>query len=189
MYGVSPLESPDAAKKKLQAAKEAYVTEKEKYRRAREERKKRRMNVSTDRYVCAMRGFSRRHARADHRLRVLFSRSETKDVHDSPIDPPAAQEPVAAAGPSVEAAPQITSQPPQAELAPQIISNARGPFPQLELYSVPRRSHTIHGTGHRRDASWGTFGSMTGIGPSQGGRAAAVESIVHRLREVSFLRL
>ncbi|KAM5533965.1 hypothetical protein V8D89_012390 [Ganoderma adspersum] len=160
MYGASPLESPDAAKKKLQAAKEAYVTEKEKYRRAREERKKRRMNVSTD--------------------------SETKDVHDSPIDPPAAQEPVAAASPSVEAAPPVASQPPQAELAPQIISNARGPFPQLELYSVPRRSHTIHGTGHRRDASWGTFGSMTGMGPTQGGRAAAVESIVHRLREMGF---
>lgn len=189
MYGASPLESPDAAKKKLQAAKEAYVTEKEKYRRAREERKKRRMNVSTDRYVCAMRGFSHRHARADHRLRVLF-RSETKDMHESPIDPPTAQETVDVAGPSAEATSSVAPQLPQAELGPQIISNARGPFPQLELYSVPRRSHTIHGTGHRRDASWGTFGSMTGMGPTQGGRAAAVESIVHRLREVRcFLHL
>ena len=50
MYGVTSLESPDAAKKSLQAAKEAYIAEKEKYRRLREERKKRKMNVSTDRY-------------------------------------------------------------------------------------------------------------------------------------------
>lgn len=31
---------------------------------------------------------------------------------------------------------------------PQMVSAARGPFPQLEL--VPRRSNTMHGTGHFR---------------------------------------
>ena len=183
MYGASPLESPDAARKKLQAAKEAYVAEKEKYRRAREERKKHRMNVSTDRYVCAMRDLSRRCARVDQHLHILFS-SETKHMQDSPIDPPVPQEPAPVAVRSAEAAASVAPQAPQAEPTAQIISNARGPFPQLELYSIPRRSHTIHGTGHRRDASWGTFGSVAGMGSTQPGRAAAIESITHRLREV-----
>ncbi|KAH9942967.1 hypothetical protein B0H21DRAFT_695675 [Amylocystis lapponica] len=31
----------------------------------------------------------------------------------------------------------------------QIISNARGPYPQLELVNIPHRHHTMHGTGHR----------------------------------------
>ena len=140
------------------------------------------MNVSTDRYVCAMRGFSRRSMRADRRL-LLFPLSEAKDVHDSPIGPSAA------AGPSVEADaaadPQASQG--QADGAPQVISNARGPFPRLELYSVPRRSHTIHGTGHRRDASWGTFGSATGMGVAHAARPAAIDSIVRRLADVSIV--
>ncbi|KAI1789811.1 hypothetical protein LXA43DRAFT_892163 [Ganoderma leucocontextum] len=111
-----------------------------------------------------------------------------KDVNDSPIDPPVAPEPATVAGQPAVAPPPVAPQPPQVEPTPQIISNARGPFPQLELYSIPRRSHTIHGTGHRRDASWGTFGSATGMGSAQAGRAAAVGSIVRRLGEMGFTR-
>ncbi|KAI0719983.1 hypothetical protein C8T65DRAFT_634506 [Cerioporus squamosus] len=151
MYGITSTESPDAARKALQAAKEAYIAEKERYRRLREERKKRRMNVSTD--------------------------------SDSPITPRDAQEPaVRPVGEPSTAAPQ--DKPAQEE--PQIVSNARGPFPQLELYSVPRRSHTIHSSGHshhRRDGSWGTFGS--GVS-THAGRAAAADSIVRRLDDMGF---
>ncbi|EJF66875.1 hypothetical protein DICSQDRAFT_47572 [Dichomitus squalens LYAD-421 SS1] len=96
----------------------------------------------------------------------------TKDVHDSPISPPGASGPSAAAGPSAQASasasPQASQE--QAEAAPQVISNARGPFPRLELYSIPRRSHTVHGTGHRRNTN--------------AGRTAAIDSIVHRLAEM-----
>ncbi|KAI0801070.1 hypothetical protein C8Q74DRAFT_1444810 [Fomes fomentarius] len=157
MYGVTSLESPDAAKKSLQAAKEAYIAEKEKYRHVREERKKRRMNVSMD------------------------SEMQDLELHDSPISPPDVQEPVVRpVGEPSNAGPQGNS----SNEAPQIVSNARGPFPQLELYSVPRRSHTMHGVGHRRDASWGTFG---GSGTStQAGRAAAADSIVRRLGDMGF---
>lgn len=177
MYGVTSLESPDAAKKSLQAAKEAYIAEKEKYRQLREERKKRRMNVSMDRYVivhdpCSI-------SRADRRLDPFISEMQDLELHVSPISPPDAQEPVVRpVGEPYNAGPQGNS----SNEAPQIVSNARGPFPQLELYSVPRRSHTMHGVGHRRDASWGTFG---GSGTStQAGRAAAADSIIRRLGDV-----
>lgn len=113
-------------------------------------------------------------------IRPLLACSETKDLHDSPISPPGAHEPAVRPVDESSPAPQGT-----ATEEPQIVSNARGPFPQLELYSVPppRRSNTMHGTGHRRDASWGTFG---GSGMStQAGRVAAADSIVRRLGDVS----
>lgn len=174
MYGAAPLESSDEAKKALQAAKEAYVAEKDRYRRLREERKKRRMNVSTDRYLYRLFGLPRRGLRTDTCMR----RSEMKDSPVTPHDP---QEPVVHPVGESSGAPLERDAAP-APLPPQIISNARGSFPQLELYSVPRRSHTIHGTGHRRDASWGTFGSVGG--PMQGGRNAMMDSIVRRLSDV-----
>lgn len=34
-----------------------------------------------------------------------------------------------------------------------IVSNARGPYPQLEMFEVPRRGHTISRTGHRHTHS------------------------------------
>ncbi|CCM03124.1 uncharacterized protein FIBRA_05245 [Fibroporia radiculosa] len=59
------------------------------------------------------------------------------------------------------------------EPATQIISAARGQFPQLEMYSIPiRRHHTMHGTGYHRTA-----------GPSF---APAVEAITRRLGDMGF---
>ncbi|TFK90802.1 hypothetical protein K466DRAFT_660549 [Polyporus arcularius HHB13444] len=157
MYGMTSTESPDAARKALQEAKEAYIAEKERYRRLREERKKRRNNVSTD--------------------------SEMKDPQDSPTTPRDAQEPaVHPVGEPLTAVPQNIP----AQEEPQIVSNARGPFPQLELYSVPQRSRTMHGTGHgqhRRNGSWGTFGSGAS---THAGRTAAADSIVRRLDDMGF---
>ncbi|KAI0375199.1 hypothetical protein BV20DRAFT_1009367 [Pilatotrama ljubarskyi] len=150
MYGASPVESPDAAKKALQDAKERYLAEKERYRRIREERKKRRMNVSTD--------------------------SEMRDVQDSPVSvnnvPEPSVRPAAAEPSTMQRRTTIDGE-------AQIISNARGPFPQLELYSVPRRSHTIHGTGHARDASFSTDANSAAI-------ARAVDSITRRLNDMGF---
>ncbi|KAI0673332.1 hypothetical protein C8Q78DRAFT_1076353 [Trametes maxima] len=151
MYGASPTESPDAAKKALRDAKEKYLAEKEKYRRLREERKKKRMNVSTD--------------------------SEMKDVQDSPISPEkAAEPPVRPAG-----GPSIPLRRTTVDDQDQLISNGRGPFPQLELYNVPRRSHTMHGTGtaHGRGASFGA-------NPNPAATARAVDSITRRLSDMGF---
>ncbi|KAH9944217.1 uncharacterized protein BXZ73DRAFT_39564 [Epithele typhae] len=78
-------------------------------------------------------------------------------------------------------APDSSSMPVQ---QPEIISNARGPFPQLQLFSVPRRSHTIHAPVHRRDGLWGTFESA---GPStQLGRNDAADSLIRRLSDMGF---
>ena len=178
MYGASPLESPEESKKALQAAKDAYIAEKERYRRLREERKRRRMNVSGERYVHCQLGLPRRHGRAHHRVHF----SDSRDIHDSPITPHDAGEPIVlpAGEPALPTTPERN---PPAQ-APQIISNARGSFPQLELRSVPRRSHTIHGAGYRPRGSWGTFGSVADS--TLEGRNAAAESIVRRLSEVSF---
>ncbi|KAI0639606.1 hypothetical protein C8Q77DRAFT_1082041 [Trametes polyzona] len=155
MYGASPVESPESAKKALQEAKERYLAEKERYRRIREERKKRRMNASTD--------------------------SEMREVHDSPISPhPQAhdpQEPTVrpAGGPSTTPLQRRNTVDDQA----QIISNARGPFPQLQLFNIPRRSNTVHGTGHARNVS-----SSSNAGPAANARA--VNAITARLNDMGF---
>jgi len=44
----------------------------------------------------------------------------------------------------------------------QIVSNARGPYPQLEMYNVPRRHHTISGATRTRSGG----ASRGGDGPS-----------------------
>ncbi|KAI0328148.1 hypothetical protein GY45DRAFT_1326682 [Cubamyces sp. BRFM 1775] len=166
LYGASPVESPEVAKKALHEAKERYLAEKERYRRLREERRKRKMNVSTDRYVCMTRGFSRRSMRADRRF---------SEMKDSPTSPQKAQDaPVRQAG-----EPSTPVRRNTVDDQAQIISNARGPFPQLELYSVPRRSHTIHGTGTARDTSFATA-------PSSPGPSRAIEAITKRLNDMGF---
>ncbi|KAI8990462.1 hypothetical protein BD414DRAFT_483723 [Trametes punicea] len=146
MYAASP--------RALQAAKERYLAEKERYRRLREERKKRRMNVSTD--------------------------SEMKDIQDSPTSAHVQSVPEPPVRPAGE--PSAAPRPNTAdEQAPQIISNARGPFPQLELYSVPRRSHTMHGTGHTRDTSF-----VTAMDSNSAAMGRAIDSITKRLNDMGF---
>jgi len=55
----------------------------------------------------------------------------------------------------------------------QIISNARGPYPQLEMVSVPRRHHTYSGPS-RRNAS------------TDGAEGRAMQRISRRLAEMGF---
>jgi hypothetical protein len=61
--------------------------------------------------------------------------------------------------------------PEPAEPSPvQVVSNARGTFPQLEMYSVPRRHHTYSGPHTQRDPG--------------DARAAAARRIAKRISDV-----
>lgn len=64
------------------------------------------------------------------------------------------------------------------EVPVQIVSNARGPYPQLEMFSVPRRhnTHLGHGSSHKR-------GEKT----SEDLTARALSRITKRLADVSLL--
>jgi hypothetical protein len=64
------------------------------------------------------------------------------------------------------------------EVPVQIVSNARGPYPQLEMFSVPRRhnTHPGHGSSHKRGEK--TPEDLT---------ARALSRITKRLADVSSL--
>ncbi|KAG1885496.1 hypothetical protein F4604DRAFT_1878168 [Suillus subluteus] len=63
--------------------------------------------------------------------------------------PAAPQAPVVPPPPVVQAAPVPSQLVTPATPQVHIVSNARGVYPQLEMFSVPRRSHTIGHTAHR----------------------------------------
>lgn len=67
--------------------------------------------------------------------------------------------------------------PPAAPTAPQvhIVSNARGPYPQLEMFSVPRRSNTI---GHNQ---------RRGFGFHEERETRSMQRIMRKLSEVCYL--
>ena len=138
-----------SAKEALQAAKEKYKAEKERYRREREMRRanrSRKMNSS---------GEEERYAAPD------TSEDEDGSDADAPVpsqpplkDDPKKDEPnysqVRAPIDPQDHGASASSQSGTAEPAVQLVSNARGTFPQLEMFSVsPRRHHTIHGMGDR----------------------------------------
>ncbi|KAI9065937.1 hypothetical protein FKP32DRAFT_1602153 [Trametes sanguinea] len=104
------------------------------------------------------------------------------EMKDSPTTPQKGPEtPVRAPG---EPSTSTSAAPPRRNTVhddAQIISNARGPFPQLELYSVPRRSHTMHGTGHVRGPS-GTTDAST----NAASMARAIDTITKRLNDMGF---
>ena len=71
----------------------------------------------------------------------------------------------------------------------QIVSNARGPYPQLEMFSVPRRSTTIQGVArdrpiHRQDPSIGPSQIYSPFTPTPTARAS--KNVKPRLADVSF---
>lgn len=65
----------------------------------------------------------------------------------------------------------------------QLVSAARGPFPQLEMFSVPRRHNTMHGTGHNRSRE--TQQSSGNAGPSLNNTARTASAVQKRLADVS----
>ncbi|KAI0931751.1 hypothetical protein AcW2_000572 [Taiwanofungus camphoratus] len=151
MYGAapSPKQSPQALKESLQAAKEYYKAEKERYRRDRDERKKereRRMNRSGESSQPPLSGDDKSPAGG-----IGGHDAAMADFPDTP---------------NVSA--DMTESP------TQIISNARGRYPQLEMFSIPpRRHHTMHGTGHRPM-------------PSMDSQARAAQAITRRLDDMGF---
>ncbi|GJE87561.1 hypothetical protein PsYK624_036440 [Phanerochaete sordida] len=114
-----------SAKDALQAAKEKYKAEKERYRRERELRrltKKRMMNTSSE--------------------------TESQPLLNKDAPPREEPEPdyTEVRGPKEPPAASSTTHTEEPET--QIVSNARGGFPQLEMISLsPRRHHTMHATG------------------------------------------
>jgi len=159
MYGAVPRmrQQSQNTKEALQAAKELYKSEKERYRNEREERKRereRRRNMSGEDRQLSM----------DSSKDASSAESPTKRA-----DAPAAEGQVSS--PSANAPPHTPT---------QIISNARGPYPQLEMYSIPRRSHTVHGTGHHRQPSDSRDGPLS---PSE---TAAAREIINKLSEMGF---
>lgn len=152
MFAASPTQSPQQLRESLKDAKERYVAEKEKYRRER-----------------ALRRLERERMR---------NRSGERSVHPEDSDVAMTD------GEAPDSAQPVTSEEdrtpekkkagdaPAANSPLQIISTARGPFPQLEMFPVPvRRSHTMHGTGQRNPA----VASVS---------SAAVDVITRRLNDV-----
>ncbi|KIP12564.1 hypothetical protein PHLGIDRAFT_113644 [Phlebiopsis gigantea 11061_1 CR5-6] len=139
-----------SAKNALQAAKEKYKAEKERYRRERGLRKanrSRKMNSSGEEERYAAPDTSEDEDESDAEAHVL-SQPLLKD--DAQKEQPNYSQ---VRGPLdlVEMGPSSSSQTGTAEPAVQLVSNARGTFPQLEMFSVsPRRHHTIHGMRDRQ---------------------------------------
>lgn len=181
----SPERSPQAAKANLLAAKEKYKSEKEKYRKDREERRRerqRKLNLSGSRYV-------------------PYPPSPNKEC-DSNEDPFSDMD-VDSDGserkdgePLTEGEGDLSGVSGASETEPIVISNARGPYPRLEMVSVqpPRRSHTIHGTGQRAPFTRQTPASASAPAPASppvasGSTINHVQNVISRLDDVRFLPL
>ncbi|KAH9937274.1 uncharacterized protein B0H18DRAFT_969870 [Fomitopsis serialis] len=173
MYGAasSPRASKDELVKSLEEAKEKYKAEKARYRHEREERKKQR-----------------------DRMRLLEQRY-------TPAAPPATQNkdksPVASTSKQAETTssrvPETPTKPRENPERPasavQIISNARGPFPQLEMFSVPNRRHTTHNsTSRARRVSNGPPSPLVPPPPAPPAPPPppAVQAITRRLGDMGF---
>lgn len=60
----------------------------------------------------------------------------------------------------------------------QIVSNARGPYPQLEMFSVPHKQYTYPGPSNRRNVGASNQTVADGV------EARAVQRITKRLADV-----
>ena len=103
---------------------------------------------------------------------------------------------------TIEPATPVTPTRPMVQVPnPQMVSAARGPFPQLEMFSVsPRRHNTMHGTGQRRTPTVAppvttpaSASAATATRPQRPenpflaaspGRSAAAQNITRRLADV-----
>lgn len=72
--------------------------------------------------------------------------------------------------------------PPKAPIVTQIVSNAHGPYPQVEMVSVPRRhnTHPGHGTSSRRPVQEGVADTLA---------SRALNRISRRLGDVRMMLL
>ncbi len=158
MYGVAQRDSVQTAREQLQAAKDAYKAEKERYRREREARKadrQRRINTSGERYEESTSESEDSDAETPQPSfgTIAAERNNDADMQVDTVTKKADENVVDASG-SITLGVNVAAPPaPDKSIPPQIASNARGGYPQLEVFPVPtpspRRHHTMHGLGHR----------------------------------------
>jgi hypothetical protein len=147
MYGVHQKMSPEERKAKLLAAKSEYKAQKAMYRAERQaKRMKKQRSKTTDPYV---------------NFFPLLRLDEPSADPSSSSD--VAETAARVASMHVDA---NSSAGPANQNDSLIISQGRGPFPSLEMVSVPRRHHTIsggtvRGSRHGRDASGSTNQTAT----------------------------
>lgn len=133
-----------SAKQALQDAKERYKAEKERYRRertTRREERERRKNSSGERYAESDTDMSEdggSDAENDSSKPLLKDHEKNGETEFMEIAGP----------PEPGDAVPIVEEPEENEDAPQLVSNARGRYPRLEMLPVsPRRHHTYSGRG------------------------------------------
>lgn len=165
MYG---LHSHEDTRAELEAAKEFYKAMKDRYRRERDARRR-------------MRGGHGRNMSMDSAVPPTsadVSRDTTREVNGPPQTD---SQPTA--GPS-QAANTAAAQSRYATVSgnnSQRVSSARGGFPALELFSVPRRANTYHGRAQGR----GQAGPSAPAGIPEGVRIMQ-ERIERRVTEMGF---
>lgn len=175
-------------KERLEAAKEAYKAEKEKYRKEREERRKEReRTVSDETYVDQPQSLKRRATDSEHTSsRPLFDTTavETPQKRDAAIS---TTTPVAGTSTRTPDAPNANGE-------PVMVSNARGPYPGLEMLNVtPRRHNTTGGIGRSSRRNGGETSGPSRIYSSFAtptpptGAARTRNSINNRLADVRIL--
>ncbi|CAL1695155.1 unnamed protein product [Somion occarium] len=146
-------------RERLEAAKEAYKREKERYRKQREELKK------------------------EREKRGLESEGLQPNDQATPVAKATSSGPQGA-GPS-GSTPKAPPPPP----VTQLVSNARGPYPQLEMFSVPRRHNTIQGVARerpipRQDPQIGPSHIYSPFTPTPAARTS--ENVKRRLADMGF---
>lgn len=195
MYGAasSPRAPRDELKRSLEEAKDKYKAEKARYRHEREERRKQRARMGQvgERYVCLGQGSG---GLADQCVACSSQRApqasppENKNKNKTPD---ASMSKMTESNSSkLPETPTKPKTPPRPESAVQIISNARGPYPQLEMFTVPpTRRHTTHNpttsTPRARRVSNGPPASTVISVPPPPAVPPAVQAITRRLGEVS----
>ncbi|KAG6334535.1 hypothetical protein ID866_4551 [Astraeus odoratus] len=166
------LSSPEELRAELERVKADYKARKERYRQAKalrkmsEHRGRDRRESSIERY-----GYQS-HLDLDSDFgRFTSPEGVSRQVSDTPalnqpstsysINVPKTPNPNHSATPVAAPVPETTTARAATPVIPvpvsggdvHIVSNARGPYPQLEMFEVPRRSHTIAHFGHRRAQS------------------------------------
>ncbi|EPT01500.1 hypothetical protein FOMPIDRAFT_1023201, partial [Fomitopsis schrenkii] len=171
MYGAasSPRAPRDELKKSLEEAKDKYKAEKARYRHEREERRKQRARL----------GQLGESSQLAPQASISENKNKTPDTSMSK-----APESSTSKLPETPTKPKGT--PPRPGSAVQIISNARGPYPQLEMFTVPpTRRHTTHNpttsTPRARRVSNGPPASTALSVPPPPAVPPAVQAITRRL--------
>ncbi|OJA19578.1 putative protein 10 [Rhizopogon vesiculosus] len=167
----SPFETTPPTQEELRAdverAKADYKMRKERYRQAKaikkmaEQREQTRQDTSGSINVSGL-------------TEPTLSGAEAPASQAPPVEAPVPEHVLVPPSPAPAGGPPVSR--PATPIEPQvhIVSNARGPYPQLEMFSVPRRSHTI-GHSQRR-----------GLGLHEERETRSMQRIMRKLSEMGF---